>query len=54
MGDFATMMVYADGNVKCAYVNRYNKTENGRKKLKGCKWPDCPQVNEFRERALAM
>lgn len=54
VGDFATILVYADGSVKCSYVNRCNKTRDGRKKSRNCKWPDCSLVNEFRERAFAM
>jgi hypothetical protein len=54
VGDFATILVYADESVKCSYVNRCNKTRAGRKKLRNCKWPDCPLVKGFREKALAM
>jgi hypothetical protein len=54
VGDFAVIMVYPDKTAKCAFVNKYTKLKDGSKKLRNCKWPDCPLVNEFRERALAM
>lgn len=53
-GDLATVMVYPDGTAKCAYVNRHSKTKDGKKKLQGCQWPECPLVAGFREKALAM
>jgi hypothetical protein len=54
VGNFATIMVQPDGTAKCAYVNRQGKTKEGKRRLKGCKWPECPLVAEFREKALAM
>jgi hypothetical protein len=52
--DFAVVMVYGDGTAKCAYVNRHSRSKGGKKRLKNCKWPDCPLVNDFRERAFAI
>jgi len=54
VGDFATIMVQPDGTAKCSYVNRYKDSKDARKKMKGCKWPDCPLVASFREEALAL
>jgi len=54
VGDFAVIMVHGDGTAKCAYVNKHSRRKDGQKKLQNCKWPDCPLVNEFRERALVM
>ena len=54
VGDFATVLVYPDESVKCAHVASGTKTKEGKRKLKGCKWPDCRLVHESRERALAM
>lgn len=53
--DFATIMIRPDGTVKCSVVNRHSKAKDGNKKrLRSCKWPDCPLVDEFRKRALTM
>jgi len=52
--DFAVVMVYRDSKAKCAYVNRYSRAKSGKKRLKNCKWPDCPLVNDFRERAFTI
>ncbi|OGO04272.1 MAG: hypothetical protein A2Y91_04365 [Chloroflexi bacterium RBG_13_54_8] len=54
VGDFAVVMVYPDKTAKCAFVNKHTKLKGGQKKLQGCKWPDCPLVSQFRERAFAM
>jgi hypothetical protein len=54
VSDFATIMVQPDGTAKCSYVNREGKASDGRKKLKICKWPECPLVAEFRHKALNM
>jgi len=54
VGDFAAIMVHRDETVKCAFYNRYSRKSEGKKRLKNCKWPNCPLVNEFKERALAI
>lgn len=54
VGDLATVMVQPDGTARCAYVNRHSKSRDGKKKLQDCKWPDCPLVADFRQKALAM
>ena len=54
VNDLAPIMVQPDGTAKCAYVNRQSKNKEGKKRLKGCKWPECPLVAGFREKALAM
>jgi len=54
VGDWAVVMVYADKTAKCAFVNKNSRTKDGKARLKNCKWPDCPLVNEFRERAFTM
>jgi hypothetical protein len=52
--DFAALMVYGDGATRCAYFNRWNTAKAGKKRLKNCKGPDCPQLIEFKERAFSM
>jgi hypothetical protein len=52
--DLATIMVQPDGTAKCAYVNRHSRDRDGKKKLRACKWPECPLVAQFRQKALAM
>jgi hypothetical protein len=52
VSDFATIMVQPDGAAKCSYVNREGKARDGKKKLKICKWPECPLVAEFCHKAL--
>jgi hypothetical protein len=52
--DFAVIMVHPDKTAKCAFYNRYSERSEGKKRLKRCKWPDCPLVNEFRERAFTI
>jgi len=54
VSDFATMMVYPDHTAKCAFVNKHSKTKGGQKRLRDCKWPDCPLVSEFTERAFTI
>jgi hypothetical protein len=54
VGDFATIMVYPDHTAKCAFVNKHGKTKDGQKKLRTCRWPDCPLVSDFRESAFAI
>lgn len=54
VGDFATIMVQPDATSKCSYVNRHSKARDSRKKLRDCKWPDCPLVSDFRKQALAL
>ena len=54
VNDLAAIMVQPDGTAKCGYVNRQGKAKDGKKKLKSCKWPECPLVAGFREKALAM
>jgi hypothetical protein len=54
VADFATIMVQPDGAAKCSFVNRQSKAKDGKKKLKNCKWPDCPLVAGFKETALAI
>ncbi|MCX5999551.1 MAG: hypothetical protein NTU41_08180 [Chloroflexi bacterium] len=54
VADWAVVMIYADKTAKCAFVNKNSKSSDGKKKLKNCKWPDCPLVNEFREQAFKM
>jgi hypothetical protein len=54
VADFATIMVQPDGTAKCSFVNRHGKTKDGKKRLKNCKWPDCPLVADFKEKALAL
>lgn len=54
VGDFATIMVKPDGTATCSFVNRSGKAKNGKKKLKDCKWPSCPLVADFKEKALAL
>jgi len=54
VADFATIMVQPDGTAKCSFVNRYGKVKDGRKKLKKCKWPDCPLVAGFKDKALTL
>ncbi len=58
VSDFAVLMVYGDGTVKCAYVNRWSARKEGKKKLKNCKGRERPEncdlVSEFRERAFSM
>ena len=54
VADFATIMVQPDGTAKCSFVNRYGKVKDGRKKLKNCKWPDCPLVAGFKDKALTL
>ena len=49
-----TIMVYPDGSAKCAYVNRCSKTKGWAKRLKTCKWPECPVVAKFCSEAMAM
>jgi hypothetical protein len=54
VNDLASIMVQPDGTAKCAYVNRHSKAKDGKKKLQSCKWPECPLVADFRQKALAM
>ncbi len=54
VADFATIMVQPDGTAKCSYVNRHSKAKDSRKNLEGCKWPECPLVAGFREKALTL
>ena len=54
VGDFAVIMVHGDGTTKCAFVNKHSKVKSGGKKLINCKWPSCPLVSDFRERAFTM
>jgi hypothetical protein len=52
--DFAVIMVYGDSTAKCSYVSRHSRVKDSRKRLRACRWPDCPLVNKFRNRALAI
>jgi hypothetical protein len=52
--DFATIMVQPDATAKCSHVNRYSSSKNAKQKMKNCKWPDCPLVAGFKEKALAL
>jgi hypothetical protein len=52
--DFATIMVQPDGAAKCSYYNRHSRAKDSKKKLRTCKWPECPLVAEFRQKALTM
>lgn len=54
VGDYAVIMIYPDGSAQCAYVNKYNKVKDGHKKLKNCKWPDCPLVADFQKFAFTI
>jgi len=54
VGDFATIMVRPDGIGTCSYVNRHSRAKDGKKRLRTCKWPDCPLVSDFRTHALAL
>jgi len=54
VGDFATIMVKPDGSSKCSYVNRHSKAKDSKKKLRNCKWPNCPLVSGFQKQALAL
>ncbi len=54
VNDFATIMVNSDLTAKCAYVNRHEGTKAGKKKLRDCKWPDCPIVKNCREEMVAL
>jgi hypothetical protein len=54
VSDFATVMVQLDGTAKCSYVNRNSRAKDSKKKLKLCKWPECPLVAGFREKALTL
>lgn len=54
VGDFAVLMVYGDGEVRCNYFSRYSETKDTVRKLKNCKGPDCPKLAEFKERAFSM
>ena len=56
VGDFAVLMVYGDGGVRCSYYGRYSeaKGKDSVKKLQNCKGPDCPLLTEFKEKAFAM
>jgi hypothetical protein len=54
VGDFATIMVKPDGASKCSYVNRHSQAKDGTKKLRSCKWPNCPLVSDFQKQALAL
>lgn len=54
VGDFATIMVKPDGTAKCSFVNRHGKAKDGKKKLRNCKWPECPLVTDFQKQALAL
>jgi hypothetical protein len=55
VGDFATILAKPDATAKCSYVNRYGKAKNAKqKKMKNCKWPDCPLVAGFIEKAMAL
>ena len=52
--DYAVIMVYKDNTAKCAFVNKHSKTKDGQKRLRNCKWPDCPLVDGFKQRAFTM
>jgi len=54
VNDFASIMVQPDGTAKCGYVNRHSRAKDGKKKLQSCRWPECPLVAGFREKALTM
>ena len=54
VGDFATIMVQPDGNGKCSYVNRHGRAGDSKRRLRDCKWPDCPLVSDFQKQALAL
>jgi len=54
VGDFAVIMVHWDKTVQCAFYNRHSKNNEGKKRLKNCKWPNCPLVNEFKERVFTI
>jgi phage tail tape-measure protein len=54
VGNFATIMVQPDGTARCSYVNRHGTARDSKKKLRNCKWPDCPLVSDFREQALTL
>ena len=54
VADFATIMVQPDGTAKCSYVSRFGKAKDSKKRRPTCKWPECPLVAEFREKALAL
>jgi len=52
--DYAVIMVYPDESAQCAYVNKYKKFKDGQKKLRNCKWPDCPLVADFQKVAFTL
>jgi hypothetical protein len=54
VADFATIMVQPDGTAKCSFVNRHSKAKDTKKRLKNCRWPDCPLVADFKAKALAL
>jgi hypothetical protein len=54
VNDFAVIMVHPDKTASCAFQNKHSKTRGGKNRLKNCKWPDCPLVNEFKERAFTI
>ncbi len=54
VGDFATIMVQPDGSSKCSYVNRHSRAGDSKRRLRDCKWPDCPLVSDFQKQALAL
>lgn len=52
--DFASIMVYADETARCGYVNRHSGARDRKKRLDGCRWPDCPLVEDYRKQMLAL
>lgn len=54
VSSFAPIMVKPDGTASCGYVNRHSRAKDGKKRLKGCKWPECPLVADFRQKALTL
>jgi len=54
VGDFATIMVQPDGTSKCSLRQQAQQGRDSKRRLRDCKWPDCPLVSDFQKQALAL
>ena len=45
--NYATLLVYRDGNTKCTYYSKYSPAKDWKKRKKSCAGPNCNYVTEF-------